>query len=253
MAVRSALERYSTFQWSTETDLRDSIEITDLGDVDSPDGPEGVERVASLAQSCRTSGLSIFLGGDNSATYAAMSAVAANDLHQWGLITFDAHHDVRDGWSNGSPVRQLLDDGLDGRRTVQVGIGDYSNSPQYAARVKQAGITVVPRSHLRSSEIKDVVVRALDVASSDGRPIYVDVDLDVVDRAYVPACPASAPGGMTPDDLRVAVRAICADSRVRAIDFTEVDVGADSEDGRTVRLVALLLLEACAGYAERAG
>ena len=37
------------------------------------------------------------------------------DVSGAGLITFDAHHDLRDGWSNGSPVRQLMQAGLQGR------------------------------------------------------------------------------------------------------------------------------------------
>jgi len=52
---------------------------------------------------------------------------------EFGLITLDAHLDMRDGRSNGSPVRQLLEEGLDGRHVVQVGLGDYTNSPAYAA------------------------------------------------------------------------------------------------------------------------
>ena len=47
------------------------------------------------------------------------------------------------------------------------------------------------------------------------------------------------------------VRAGARDPRVRAIDFTEVDVGRDSADERTVRLVALLVLEALAGVGGR--
>jgi formiminoglutamase len=38
---------------------------------------------------------------------------------------------------------------------------------------------------------------------------------------------------------------------VRAIDIAEVDATRDSEDGRTVRLAALCLLEAAAGLAQR--
>ena len=47
------------------------------------------------------------------------------------------------------------------------------------------------------------------------------------------------------------VRRLCADPRVRAIDVTEIDVTRDSPDERTVRLAALVVLEALAGYLRR--
>ena len=82
--------------------------------------------------------------------------------------------------------------------------------------------------------------------------VYVDVDLDVVDRAAVPGCPAAVPGGLTADELRCAARLLAgATARVRAIDVTEVDVERDADDERTVRLAALVVLEALAGLARR--
>jgi formiminoglutamase len=250
-AVRSALDRYSTFDWTTATDLRAAVDVVDLGDVESPDGVDGLIRVASVAKSAEAGGMFAILGGDNATLYAAMTAVSGGRFHEWGLITFDAHHDLRDGWSNGSPVRQLLDDGLDGRHVVQLGIADFSNSPAYAARARDAGITVMTRTQLRTVPLSEAAARALEIAGAGGRRVYVDVDLDVVDRASVPGCPAAAPGGLSADQLREAVRAVCGDERVGAIDFTEVDVDRDAADERTVRLVALLLLEACVGLSQR--
>jgi formiminoglutamase len=96
-----------------------------------------------------------------------------------------------------------------------------------------------------------VVAEALSAVGGEQRPIYVDIDLDVCDRAAVPGCPAAAPGGLSADELRCAVRLLASDPRVEAIDFTEVDVERDVPDGRTVRLAALLMLEALTGYARR--
>jgi formiminoglutamase len=66
-----------------------------------------------------------------------------------------------------------------------------------------------------------------------------------------PACPASVPGGITADEIRNAVRLVAKDSRVRAIDITEIDAALDTPDQRTIRLAALLVLEAAAGVASR--
>ena len=67
--------------------------------------------------------------------------------------------------------------------------------------------------------------------------------MDVCDRSVVPACPAAVPGGLSADELRQLVALITSDPRVRIADITEVDASIDSEDGRTVRLAALVILE----------
>lgn len=242
--------RYSTWSGSHGVDLR-ALTAADFGDVVDPDGAGGVARVAAAI--ARTTGcrLLVALGGDNSITYSALLALAGGDPSGWGLVTVDAHNDLRDGVSNGSPVRRLIDAGLPGNRIVQIGIADFSNSPEYADRAREAGVTVVHRGHLHVRALEDVAASALDVAGAGGRPVFVDLDVDVCDRAAVPGCHASAPGGITADELRRLAFLLARDPRVAGMDVTEVDATADAPDGRTVRLAALLVLEAAAGLAVR--
>jgi arginase family enzyme len=75
--------------------------------------------------------------------------------------------------------------------------------------------------------------------------------MDVCDRSVVPACPAAAPGGISADELRQFAYLAGFSSMVKSLDITEVDATADAADGRTVRLSALVLLEAAAGLASR--
>lgn len=250
-AVRGALARYSSFAGGHDVDLT-ALGAIDLGDIPSPDGPAGELRVAAaLTQALDSCDLLIAIGGDNSITYSVANALFAGRLGECGLITLDAHHDLRDGESNGSPVRRLIEAGLPGEHVVQIGIADFSNSEVYTLRARELGVTVVPRSALRGADLAAVVSHALDVAGRGGGPVYVDLDVDVCDRAAVPACPAAAPGGISADELRQFARLLARDPRVRALDITEIDASADSPDGRTVRLAALLVLEAAAGLAAR--
>ena len=249
-AIREALARYSTFSTSADIDLAGTSFI-DLGDVQSPDGREGHERVKTAVQGLLGQHkLVVALGGDNSITYSVASSLWP-DLSNIGLITFDAHHDLRDGHSNGSPVWELIQAGLPGENIVQIGIADFANSAEYSARAKENGITVISRAELRIRSIADVVKQALDIAGAGGRDIYVDLDVDVCDRSVVPACPAAMPGGISADELRQSAFLLAADERVRAIDITEIDASIDTADQRTVRLAALLVLEAAAGLASR--
>lgn len=251
-AIRRALERFSTWSYSDEVDLLDVTALVDYGDIPDPDGESVQARLRDVIDSFdATIALSIVLGGDNAATWHALSALSTPEMSKWGLVTLDAHLDLRDGISNGSPVRQLLAAGLPGENVVQVGLADFSNSSFYAARAREAGITVISREALRHEVLEDVVGRALEIAGAGGRRVYVDIDMDAADRAVVPGCPAAAPGGLSADEMRRFVRRITSDARVAAIDVTEIDVERDSEDQRTVRLGALLVLEALAGVCRR--
>ncbi len=250
-AIRTALTRYSTYSWAHDIDLARLLAL-DAGDVEGPDGPEGEARVTSrVRELVERARLLVALGGDNSITYSVARGVFADDVASGGLITLDAHHDLRDGVSNGSPVRRLVAAGLAGANIVQIGIADFSNSREYAARARDLGISVVTRDALRRRPISDAMSEALAIAGGGGGPIHVDLDVDVCDRSVVPGCPAAAPGGLTADELRQVAFQAGRSPRVHSLDITEIDASADAPDQRTVRLGALLVLEASCGLAAR--
>ena len=249
-AIRKALLRYSTYNATRRLDIA-TLKASDLGDVRSPDSPEGEQRTSAMASVAAKSQLAVALGGDNSITFAVARGVFGSDLSNAGLITLDAHHDLRDGISNGSPVRRLIEAGLNPKRIVQIGIADFSNSPAYAQRAQELGIRVIARSELRRRSVEDIWAEAISMAGAGSAGVHVDFDVDVCDRAVVPGCPAAAPGGISADELRQFAYLAGWSKLVKSIDITEVDATADTPDGRTVRLAALVLLEAAAGLASR--
>ena len=249
-AIRKALLRYSTYNATRRLDIA-TLKVSDLGDVKSPDSIEGEQRTSAMASVAAKSRLAVALGGDNSITFAVARGVFGTDLSNAGLITLDAHHDLRDGISNGSPVRRLIEAGLNPKRIVQIGIADFSNSPAYAQRAQELGIRVIARSELRRRSVEDIWAEAITIAGAGSVGVHVDFDVDVCDRAVVPGCPAAAPGGISADELRQFAYLAGWSKLVKSIDITEVDATADAPDGRTVRLAALVLLEAAAGLASR--
>jgi formiminoglutamase len=249
-AIRTALSRYSTFAGSKEIDLRE-LQITDLGDITGADSATGKKVIAKKVSGLLDKyELLIALGGDNSITYTVANGLFP-DLSKVGLITLDAHHDLRDGNSNGSPVWRLIQSGLAGKNIVQIGISDFANSKEYSDRAKEYGITVITRDQMRNKSMQDVMKIAFNSLNRSIEDIYVDIDVDVADRSVAPACPASVPGGISADELRQAAFLLGKNYKVKAIDITEIDPKRDTKDERTVRLAALLVLEITAGFKAR--
>ncbi len=242
-AIREALLRYSTWNQTCQIDFSEHLVGADFGDVADPENQRNAEY--EIEQALFRTNFLIAIGGDNSITFSGVMglAKAVGGLDKVGLITLDAHHDVRDGISNGSPIRQLVEAGLPGEHIVQIGISDFANSKFYADRVKEYGIHVIDRARMRGESLQDIASTAISIAGENHRAIYLDIDMDVCDRSVTPGCPAATPGGLSADELRQLVALLTADPRVRMADITEIDATLDSEDGRTVRLAALVILE----------
>ncbi|MEY2813907.1 MAG: hypothetical protein RL579_812 [Actinomycetota bacterium] len=245
-AIREALLRYSTYFAEKDIDLSEKIKAVDLGDLPNPDSQsESIELISK-----KTVKTLVLLGGDNSITYSGVMALGKKaDLKEIGLITLDAHHDLRDGISNGSPIRQLIEAGLLGNQIVQIGINDFANSKFYAERAKLAGIKVIHRNQISQENIKNIVADSFQYLTNC-KYIYLDIDMDVCDRSVVPAAPASLPGGITANELLKLVYEIALDKRVNHFDITEIDSTIDTPDNRTTRLAALALLRIAAAKAE---
>lgn len=259
-AFREALRRFPTWDAERYVDVA-AIKVRDLGDVlgdrDDSDARVAHARIEVAAEAAALlAGHVVVIGGDNSLTRPAMRGLMQALPGPWGLLTLDAHHDCRpstDGSRNGTPVRELIEAGLPGNRVAQIGIHPLGNAREHADWARAHGIHIVPLHAVRHDGMDAVIASALSLLISNGAErVYVDFDIDVVDRAFAPACPASLPGGMRPDDLLRAAYLLGADHHVVAADLCEVDANADV-NGMTVRLMAATFLSFCSGIVVRAG
>jgi formiminoglutamase len=253
-AVRAILRKFSCYDIEAESDLH-QLEARDLGDLPLADAKledafeplsRGVSDALDEAEAVA------ILGGDNGVTRPGVHGIASS-LVDCGLITLDAHFDLRDlsdGLTNGNPVRALLADGLPGKNIVQIGIQPFANSRAYAEVAKSAGITVVTMDHIRAHAIENHINEAFEYLSERVEHIYVDLDIDVLDRIFAPATPGSRPGGLTPWELRRVAWLCGMHPKVRAIDLVEVDPAMDIADA-TVLVTGACLLSFASGLLTR--
>lgn len=258
-AFREALQRFPTWDAERFVDVA-TLRVRDVGDVqgdrDDADARAAHDRIqAAAAAAARVAAHVVVVGGDNSLTRPVLTGLMSAVPGAWGLLTLDAHHDCRpatDGSRNGTPVRELIEAGLPGERVAQIGIHPLGNAREHAEWARAQGIHIVPLHSVRRDGMDAVIATAMSLLVARGvERVYVDVDIDVIDRAFAPACPASLPGGMHPEDLFRAAHLLGADSHVVAADFCEVDATADV-NAMTLRLMAATFLKFCSGLATRA-
>ena len=176
----------------------------------------------------------IVLGGDHGIAEPDVRACARRH-GAVGLIHFDAHTDTGTEVfgaevSHGTPMYRLVEQGhVDPRRYVQIGLrGYWPGEPEFAWQAAK-GITSLFMHDVRELGIRSVVERATEIAG-DG-PVFLSVDVDVLDPAFAPGTGTPEPGGMSTTDLLWACRELAARVRVVGADVVEViPTGVGSSD-----------------------
>jgi arginase family enzyme len=175
-------------------------------------------------------------------------------LKRVGLLTLDAHFDLRDtdgGLNNGNPVQALLDDGLPGAHISQIGLAPFANTKKAHGKAMAAGISVRTLGECFERGFVRVAEEELERLSRVYDTIYVDFDIDVIDRSQMPAAPGARAGGIVIRDFFAAARVIAAHPKVHCVDLTEFDPSRDVGDIGALT-VARWLAEILAGYMARA-
>jgi formiminoglutamase len=248
-AIRKCLNSFTTYNIEEETDIG-SQKIIDFGDITMH--PTSIEEchqriyqaTKEVTQS-QSAPLTIMLGGDHSITTSTVKAVKETK-GTVGIIQLDAHHDLRNtedgGPTNGTPFRRLIEEGhLKGEHLIQIGIRNYANAKAYHDYAIENGVTVYTMKDVRQRGISELIQTALTQLESKVDTIYLSVDMDVLDQAYAPGCPAIGPGGMDPDTLAEAVQQAIQNPKVQTMDIVEIDPTLDIRD-MTSRIASLLII-----------
>jgi agmatinase len=222
-AIRAFSDSIETWSPRAQRDL-DDLHVVDLGDHDER---ESVEKIVNEVLDGAGDALLLSIGGDHSVTPPAVRAVAA---HHEGLavVGFDAHLDLREDYPG--------DHACTYRRISDTGVPCYVFGPRSGARSEWTDVPKVLEycapSLVMPASVRDALV---------GRPVYVTLDIDVLDPSVAPGTGNPEAGGPGFEQLLEALEAL-ADLDVVACDVVEVSPPLDPS-GITQAAAALLVRE----------
>ena len=193
-AIRAALESSHWNSWSElGQDLAANDVMSDAGDVLLSAGPRARDEIESAVAEVLAGGWRpLALGGDHSVTYPLIQAMSRS-YPALTILHLDAHPDLYeefegDRFSHACPFARIMEEGL-ASRLVQVGIRTL-NPPQ-RRQAQHFGVELID---MRSWEA--------GVRPRVEGPVYLSVDLDVLDPAFAPGVSHREPGGLSVRDVR---------------------------------------------------
>ena len=216
-------------------DLGAEPRLVDVGDVDL-DMARGTDALARIEASVRTllerGARPLSIGGDHAITYPILRSMA--QAHPGlTILHLDAHPDLYDELdgdrlSHACPFARIMEEGL-AERLVQVGIRTLT--PHQRAQAERFGVHMVSMRDWRP----DLDLAALGLRA----PLYVSIDLDVLDPAHAPGVSHHEPGGATTREVLRLVQ----DLPVAPVggDIVELNPSRDHHD--MTAMVALKLLK----------
>jgi agmatinase len=232
-AIRAALQSPSTNGW--HEGCVEVAGVADAGDLDFSGTQDPYEVITQGVDALFARGaLPILLGGDHAITWPILRAVRRH-APKLTILHLDAHNDLYPDFegnprSHASPFARIMEEQLCDR-LVQVAMRCPSGPQQ--VYVERFGVEVVP---MRAG----FAVMQQAVESLSG-PIYLSLDIDVLDPAFAPGISHPEPGGLTTRELITLIQSIPMGSLVAA-DIVELNPVNDLR-ALTARVAAKCLKE----------
>ena len=205
----------------------DSLKVIDFGDAAIVPFEIEMSRAAiesTVKQVADAGAIPFVLGGDHSITLPALRGCAAKH-GPLGLVHFDSHTDtspeVYEHTDNhGTMLRTLVEEEhVDAPRYVQVGLRGYWPDGDVFGWQAERGITHFTAEDVRVRGIDDVTAAAVDTVGSG--PVYLTVDIDVLDPAFAPSTGTPEAGGLLPRELLASVRKLAEELELVGADVVE--------------------------------
>jgi agmatinase len=231
-AIRRASWGIETFSPYLKKDLS-QCSIHDMGDLELPLGEKKISLNLirkALAKILSENKFPILLGGDHLITLPIIEEILEISPHLH-LIHMDAHADLRDDYlgeslSHSTVMRKVVDHLGEGR-VFQIGIRSGTEEEFRLARKMNSIISLQPAS--LSSMIKRL----------RSQPVYITLDLDVIDPSLLPGVGAPEPGGLSFQEFISLLKKLQA---LHVIGFDMVELTPDYDSTQISSITASVIL-----------
>ena len=169
-------------------DLDAQTNFVDLGDLDIAAETAIIEKIETAIDELLSHNVRIIsLGGDHGITYPVVKS-CSNRFARLDILHLDAHPDLYDSYegnrySNACPFARIMEEKL-ASRLVQVGIRTLN--PHQRKQAQRFGVEIIDMQNLQRVS-----------AIQWDKPLYLSIDLDVLDPAFAPGVSHYEPGGMS--------------------------------------------------------
>lgn len=187
----------------------------------------------------------IFLGGDHSISYSTTKAFldyCKNKDKEPCLIIFDAHVDCMEPMKEPTHeewVRKLVEEGFPSKNILLVGVRNLWKDE--ISFLKEKKIRRIKMNQLLG-DLQDTCDTIMEF--SNGKELYVSIDIDVIDPVFAPATGYQEVGGLTSRQFLYLIQRINKIKNLRAVDIVEINIEKDKEfNDITVKLGAKILGE----------
>jgi agmatinase len=220
-AIRTASQMIESFCLDEQNNVDAAhLPIADIGDITfEPRAVQSMLRAVEsvVGQIAQEEKIPILLGGEHTLTLAAVRALPRDIV----LLQFDAHMDLRDRFNDQefshACVQRRIVEQLGPDHLIQIGIRAVSKEEfDYAQEHK---ITYYSCNDIRK-EGAAIIARRINDAIPPGPPLYISIDMDVLDPAYAPAVGNPEAGGLTTSELLTILRVVTP--RAMIFDITEI-------------------------------
>src|SRR5438093_8877238 len=256
-AIRAGSRLLRGYHPQLETEPFAAQQVADAGDVGANpfDIQEAIEQIEAGARAILADVPHLIaVGGDHTVALPLLRAVTAS-YGPVALVHFDAHLDTWDSYfgaayTHGTPFRRASEEGLFAAdRCAHVGIRGPLVSSQDLVDDRAFGFRVVGAFDYERRSPQDVAAE-LKARVGDA-PVYVSIDVDVMDPAHAPATSTPEAGGLTSRELLATVRAL-DDVDLVAADIVEVAPAYDHAEITSIA-AANLAWELLGLFARRSG
>ena len=233
--IREALHSEASNLWSeTGHEISGANGVRDAGNLQGIESKTGFEKITGTIQDLLAYNTRVIvLGGDHAVTFPVVRGYARR-FPRLNLLHLDAHPDLYNSYgenrfSHACPMARIMEAGLVAR-LVQVGVRTFNAHQREQA--DRFGVETIEMRHFNKSH----------VFSFDG-PVYLSLDMDVLDPAFAPGVSHPEPGGMSPRDVIKLIQSI--DAPLAGADIVEYNPQRDPSGLSAV--VAAKLLKEIAG------